>query len=285
MATLLRVIQDTCEQISLAKPTTVIGNTSGHPKQLLSLLQADLLDKVRDLGPFSQFLRSHTITLVADQANYAMPEDFDIAANETFWDQTNSWELIHTTPKRNRFRAEATITTGPRKRYIIKGWEDNQFYVSPTPATGEAGNTFVFDYYSETSIRPTTWVASTAFAALSYCSYNGNIYQSTAGGTTGATAPTHTTGDASDDTVTWTYISAAYDRFVADTDELLLPQHLYVLGLKWLWARSHGLPHDNGREFMQKVKRERLKLRGSRRVNLASPGSFRLNIPEVIPTS
>lgn len=53
-----------------------------------------------------------------------------------------------------------------------------------------------------------TWSAATAVAAFSYSIQGLNIYQTTAGGTTGPTAPTHTTGTVSDGSVDWTYVSS-----------------------------------------------------------------------------
>jgi len=80
---LLTLIQSTRKQIGLAAPDTVVGNDSGHPKQLLALLEGDLAAELRDIGTFHEHKRSHTITLVADQVEYALPEDFDRAAHNT----------------------------------------------------------------------------------------------------------------------------------------------------------------------------------------------------------
>jgi len=65
------------------------------------------------------------------------------------------------------------------------------------------------------------WAGTTAFAAGAYCYYGLNIYYTSAGGTTGGTPPTHTSGSASDGAVTWTYIrsyltaAGAYYNIVA----------------------------------------------------------------------
>lgn len=52
----------------------------------------------------------------------------------------------------------------------------------------------------------TTWAASTVFGVNSYCKNGTNIYNSAAGGTSGATPPTHTSGTVSDGGVLWTYV-------------------------------------------------------------------------------
>lgn len=51
-----------------------------------------------------------------------------------------------------------------------------------------------------------TWAATTAYALNAYAYANGNVYQATVAGTSGSTAPSHTSGTATDGTVTWTYI-------------------------------------------------------------------------------
>jgi len=59
----------------------------------------------------------------------------------------------------------------------------------------------------------TTWGQGTAFAAGSSCLYGGRTYYTVSGGTTGATAPTHTsTTGISDGGVTWKFIGNADTR-------------------------------------------------------------------------
>lgn len=50
------------------------------------------------------------------------------------------------------------------------------------------------------------WAATTAYALNAYAYANGKVYQATVAGTSGSTAPSHTSGTATDGTVTWTYI-------------------------------------------------------------------------------
>lgn len=52
------------------------------------------------------------------------------------------------------------------------------------------------------------WVASTAYTVGQKVNVNNKVYEVTVAGTSGATAPSHTTGTATDGTVTWKYISA-----------------------------------------------------------------------------
>lgn len=51
------------------------------------------------------------------------------------------------------------------------------------------------------------WAASTSYAANDVIRWNGNYYQVTSAGTSGTTAPTHTTGSASNGSATLTYVN------------------------------------------------------------------------------
>ena len=87
---------------------------------------------------------------------------------------------------------------------IFKFRKDHDFRVEPD-------NTAVSKKYPRTaeataSDHP-TWNGTTVVAAGAFAVYLGNIYRTSAGGTTGSTPPTHITGDASDGGVTWTFYS------------------------------------------------------------------------------
>ena len=55
------------------------------------------------------------------------------------------------------------------------------------------------------------WMASTAYAAGATVHANGNVYRATVGGTTGTTAPGHTSGTATDGGVTWEFVQVGTD--------------------------------------------------------------------------
>jgi len=53
------------------------------------------------------------------------------------------------------------------------------------------------------------WTASTAFAANNYVYSSGSVYKNSSAGTSGATAPTCTSGTCSDGSITWTWYATA----------------------------------------------------------------------------
>lgn len=63
----------------------------------------------------------------------------------------------------------------------------------------------------------TAWATSTAYAVNSYINANGKVYKATVAGTSGTTAPSHSSGTATDGTVTWEYVGvlAVFNAFGA----------------------------------------------------------------------
>lgn len=59
--------------------------------------------------------------------------------------------------------------------------------------------------FLQTQISVNPWVTGTVYPAGRWVVNDSKYYQTAAGGTSGATAPTHTSGDVSDGGVTWTY--------------------------------------------------------------------------------
>jgi len=125
-------------------------------------------------------------------------------------------------------------------KFRLKGLGTNQFYVHPTPGAGDAGNTLVFEYFSKNWILPTDWTTGATFAAGDYCFYNGNYYSTVLGGTTGATAPTHTSGTVNDGGVDWAY-EPSYETFLKDTDRTAFPFRLMVSGGVVRWKEEKTL--------------------------------------------
>ncbi len=123
-------------------------------------------------------------------------------------------ENISVSPIRTRFSYGDVALGGPPDPLCMDA-RGGQRYVSGTvvagafPFVGER----IHDVASATSYRVTTagiiapdWVTATAMVIGEYRSNAGHIYSSAAAGTTGATAPTHTSGSVSDGTVTWDYV-------------------------------------------------------------------------------
>lgn len=195
--------------------------------------------KSRFLWP--KLIREHTITLVDGTADYALPNDFERFVPDTAWEQGHRWAMQGPIYAREwSARKSSNIASFPRTRFKVEGWTDTQFSVDDTPTASETGHIVSVWYLSKTWIKPITWAAGLSFGSGAYCWYNGNRYQANSAGTAGATPPTHTSGNASDGSIGWTYVSTPQTRFLADTDEPLLDDNLLGLAIEYKYLKTGG---------------------------------------------
>lgn len=262
--TVLSIAQTCASRLQITSPSALVGSTDTSLILLKAMIE-QTAQELRNQFPWPELQKEYTFTLSTSTASYAFPDDYDRQLNETLWNRTQHWPLIGPVdPIQWQNYKSGLITTLPRQRFRVKGWASTQFFIDPTPTSSENGQTLVYEYIIRTVFRPKTWVTSTAFAANSYCSYNGNIYKTTAGGTTGATPPTHTTGSASDGTVTWTYQSGYFETITADTDECILDNQIIIDGAVWRYKREKGLDYQEFRaDAENQIEIAKTKLQGA----------------------
>ena len=236
---LATIVSNVAAECGYTVESTVIGSSETTTKQLLAMTQRINKD-IFEMYPWPKCYASGSITLVGGQATYDLPAAFSWYQYETFWNSSTRWRILGpmTEQEYGEIRGFGLNTT-IYQRFQIRGLSNSQLLISPTPSA--SGDIIVFEYIADRCVRPKTWTASTIFAANAYCFYNGNYYQTTAGGTTGSTAPTHTSGSVSDGGVTWTYYSGAYDQFLADTDVSIFNEKMVEQGVIERFAQIHGL--------------------------------------------
>lgn len=262
--TILALAQTCAKRLQLTSPASFVGSTDNN-MILLKVMIEQAMSEIGSDFPWPELEKEYTFTLATSTASYALPGDLDRFQFETLWNRTQTWPLIGplNATEWQQYKSGA-IASFPRQRFRIKGWATNQFFIDPTPSSSENGQTVAFEYISATTIRPITWVTGLVAAATTYCSYNGNIYYTSAGGTAGATPPTHTTGSASDGTVTWVYQTAAFTTITLDTDEILLDNQLIIDGAIWRFKRERGLDYeDQKREALDAINMSKTRLTGA----------------------
>lgn len=235
------VIQNVANEAGYTVESNILTSTETTTKQLLAIANRINRD-IFEAYPWPKCFASGAITLVNGQATYQLPAAFSYYHYETFWNSSTRWRVLG--PMSEQEYAEIRgfgINTTVYQRFQIRGISNSELLISPTPNASNDGDIVVFEYIADRSVRPRTWTASTVFAANAYCFYNGNYYQTTAGGTSGSTAPTHTSGSQSDGGVTWTYYSGAYSEFLADTDSSIFQEKLLEQGILERFAEIHGL--------------------------------------------
>jgi len=269
---LLQICQDAAVELKLPYLSSIVGNSSANAKLLLALCNREIRQSSKAFN-WPQLSKELSLTLVASQESYAFASDHDRQLFETHWDRTQSWPLMGpTTPSEWQTLKSGTIGSLPRKRFRIKGYANKQIYIDPTPGSGDAGTTLVLEYQTKTCVRPVTWTANTAFTLNSYLFYNGNIYKVTTAGTTDAsTAPTHTSSSAANGSTTLEYVSAAYDKFLADTDEPLIDSEIITLGVKWRFLEANRMDYLEAKAEWEAYRKERyVAAKGARNIALGA---------------
>lgn len=96
-------------------------------------------------------------------------------------------------------------------------WQD-----AAADASGLAGHFEIMDSGLTTchlqGLVSMAWSATTAVVVGHQMHANGNVYRCTVAGTTSSTAPSHTTGTATDGTVTWQFVQAGTDMTIQNTN-------------------------------------------------------------------
>lgn len=239
--TIATVITNVANEAGYTVESNILTSNETTTKQLLAIANRINRD-IFEAYPWPKCYASGSITIVNGTANYALPAAFSHYQYETFWNSSTRWRILG--PMSEQEYAEVRgfgINTTVYQRFQIRGISNDQLMISPTPGANYNGDIIVFEYIADRSVRPKTWTETTSFAANSYCFYNGNYYQTTAGGTTGSNPPTHTSGSASDGGVTWAYYSGPYSTFLADTDISVFNEKLLEQGILERFAEIHGL--------------------------------------------
>ena len=266
--TVLSVANEVADLFGLPTLTTIVGSTNDTARKILATIN-DIGREIRDRHAWPELHRSHTVTLVAGQASYALPGDHDRWVSETGWNTSRTQPIAFPTgPAEWNLLKYGASTPTLLDTIRVYGATDRPLFITPTPTSANAGQVIALEYISSNWIRPKTWTTATVFAASAYCFYNGNYYQTTAGGTTGATPPTHTTGSSSDGAVTWTYYSSPYS-FSDDRDTFIIDETVLAAGALYLFAENNGMQFaSHQRRFEEKLLRAKMKKKGSKPLDL-----------------
>lgn len=238
---LLEAVTNVANEAGYTVDSVVATSTDTTTKQLLAMAQR-IIKEMAIAYPWSKLYASGSVTLAAGVASYALPAAFSYYHYETFWNQSTRWRVLGPMSPQEyaEYQGYGLITT-VYQRFQIRGINNTQLLIAPTPTSATNGQTIIFEYIADRPIRPLQWSSGLIVTSGSYIYNNGNYYTAAGAGTTGSTAPTHTSGSVSDGGVTWAYYNGAYNKFLADTDEPILPQRVLEQGMLERFAELHGL--------------------------------------------
>lgn len=271
MTTVLQAVQTIAKRCGISYSiASVIGNTDANVISILTKLE-EAGKAIRDFADWPELQKEYTFSLVTSTASYALPSDFGRMIDSTQYNRTQTWPIYGpVNPETWQFLKSGIVTLSINQRYRVKGWSDTQFFLDATPDSSHNGDTVAYEYISNTWIRPKAWVASTSWAGIQYCSYNGNIYDrgGTGAASTGTSAPVHTSGSTSDGGITWTYSSAAYETFVHDSDIIILDSEQVILEAVWRWKMENGFAYEPfAAEARARLEASKADLNGATNIN------------------
>ena len=139
------MMQRVSVQLGLDEPSVVITSTDGNIKQLLQCAE-EIGDDLKSTARWPELTQEDTITLVADQATYTFPTDYDRYINFTGWAQDDDRILDGPLSLEEYMDLKEGVTGSTLyRKYLI---DNNRLTLYPTPTTAEAGNTCVLKYQS-----------------------------------------------------------------------------------------------------------------------------------------
>lgn len=276
---LLTILRDVSDRVGIPRPSTVISATDQATQQLLGLANEEGRSLRARQGVWQELIREANFTTTSGQAAYHLDDiaaDFDFFVNNSQWDRTQRWPLDGPiTPQSWQAQQVFTIAS-PWRQFIVTG---SYLRVYPTPSQAD---TYYFFYSTKAWCLPATWVAGTSYAAGATVSYRNNRYTTSAGGTSGSTAPTHTSGSASDGGVTWDYADQGYEAWVADTDIPIFDAELMKLGIRWRYLSAKKFDYaEEFRTYEEEVEKAMSRSGGKSRIYLGGGDIDNLGVPTV----
>jgi len=272
MGTLLTALQEVADLGGLPRPTSVISSSDTTTRQLLAIANERGQEAAR-MYDWPQLIKIATITATASSIQ-ALPADCAEVLDETAWYTADltpiSGPITHQEWQRLTQTSAATIKFSFRVAQTSTGGRGLAF--TPTPSGGESISYF---YRSKSWAKPQDWATGLSVNSSTWCYSDSQFWKATGAGTTGSTAPT-TANLGNDGSVIWAaQSSVVYDKFLADSDDSLIPFEVLKKGVLSRFLRMKGLEYlDLEAEYQRDLRDELAERNGGRTVNLFRPGSI-----------
>lgn len=142
--TVLKIVQQTCAELGLPVPNEVASSKEQTSIQLMALLNSAGYELMQSFQ--WQFLdRVGTITTVAGQDSYDLPENFSKLINQTLWSSTLELTPVRGPMSPQEWQAikNGSLGSPVHQSFRIQG---NQMILDPVP--GDDGEILNFEYVS-----------------------------------------------------------------------------------------------------------------------------------------
>lgn len=163
---LLTIVQQTCDLLSLTRPTIVATSTDQQVRQLFALVNEEGADLASSYN-WQVLTKQHTFTTTADpEQTGAVPSDWDRFLSNSFFNRTTLRQMFGPiTPQRWQ-----AIQVYPQFAgiYLAFRERDGAFLITPTPPAGE---TIAYEYVTKNWARSNAGTGKDSFTADSDTSY------------------------------------------------------------------------------------------------------------------
>lgn len=160
---LLSMCETAAEEVGLAAPTTIIGNSDASAVKLLR--HAGRTGAIMAKKSWHELMKTHSFSTSAAEPQYSLPSDYRSMVPDTLWNQTTDTEIFLIGPRQWSYQ-KSVVTSNYYDRYRLLGDDAGpdigaKFTIHPTP---EAIETIFFQYYSKNWLTDVTGV--TEYAAF-----------------------------------------------------------------------------------------------------------------------
>lgn len=156
---LLTIVQDACDRMSLPRPTVVMTSQDQLVASLRGLAQQESTELARRAAWQALKLEHTFITTAAAVQVGGFPSDFDYYVDETMFNRSRRRSVWGPLSDQEWQRIQASLTTLVDPAFRIRG---SQLLISPTPPAGE---TIAYEYVTKNFCRSSLSVAQSRWEA------------------------------------------------------------------------------------------------------------------------
>lgn len=161
---LLTICQNVTDEIGIAKPTSIIGNTSDE-NAVRMLAIAQRAGKTLATRNWSVLQSEHTFATVSGTASYSFPSDFARFLPHTSWNRTDyRWVRGSVTAQEWQWRKSGISQSRETDQvFMIRADSgERKFFIDPTPTAAE---TIAYEYISNAWCEDSGGTGQSAWAA------------------------------------------------------------------------------------------------------------------------
>lgn len=266
MGTILETLQEVALLGGLPAPTTLFNTSDATAKQLLAIANERGQEAAR-LYDWPQLVINGTLILTATELQ-PLPADVAEILDLTAWYSADMTPLTGPLSYQEWQRMKQTALAPIKFSWRVANTSFGQPALAfvPVPTGGETVSYF---YRSKAWAKPIDWFSGWTVTPNTYCYSDNKVWKTAGGGVTGANPPTILNGG-NDGVIIWVaQTTTIYNKFLANTDDSLIPLDVLKKGILARFFRMKGLEYqDMEAEYQRDLRDELAERIGGRTVNM-----------------